>query len=219
MLRFLLAHLFTYVLLSLANNAAWNFEYLDVEKVLDTFVEHLKYCSKLYFSLENKTFQYPYTSLVQSSGHGKSRLIKEASSKLYICYACIRKANEGYPEQTEAVSSLFTSTLHFKECTSFIFTYYCLKKFYGWLSSDLADKSCTEWYKYQINGLFWSEIVDETLETAKKIDDDSFPKLRDKLEKDLKVDLDMLNSKGSKSKMFNSSVVLYIALDEARTLL
>ena len=52
-------------------------------------------------------FLAPYTVVVQSSGYGKTRLIKEVSEKIYVVYVCFRsKDSSGYYPRSDIADEL-----------------------------------------------------------------------------------------------------------------
>jgi hypothetical protein len=56
-------------------------------------------------------FHSPYITLVQSSGFGKSRLIKEAGARLYSFQVCLRgSGQQGYPPRTPHAADFLTAT-------------------------------------------------------------------------------------------------------------
>ena len=80
----------------LALNAAFNMRYLDPHNL----VSH--YCRKLSSDMDNWTrhpneYIAPYTSVINSSMMGKSRLIKQISLNIPTVYICLREVDDGYP--------------------------------------------------------------------------------------------------------------------------
>ena len=61
-----------------------------------------------------KSYVAPYTSLIQSSMMGKSRLLKEMSCFIPCVYICLRDANSasGYPHRSPRVADWINSGLH-----------------------------------------------------------------------------------------------------------
>ena len=77
--------------------------------------EYLKRCAETYQNLESR-YMAPYTTVVQSSGFGKSRLVRElahvhnlsASSDMRVLYMCFRPPqSSGFPHATPCLNEFF----------------------------------------------------------------------------------------------------------------
>ena len=81
--------------------------YIDPLNVVDYFVSYVDECSRSYRTYQNEFFA-PHIALVQSSGSGKSRLLREVSNVLSTIYVCFRTGESGYPlRSTVAIDALF----------------------------------------------------------------------------------------------------------------
>ena len=122
----------------------------------------------------------PYTSLVQGSGTGKSRLFKEISRNVYIFYCCFRSlGSTGYPQRSSIASVLLDTPSD---------RYGTILQFVAYLNSSLLQLAeelsqefpCTksEWYKQQIKesevegfrGSFWAPIKQKMDHFVKSFD-------------------------------------------------
>ena len=82
--------------------------YKDPQKMLPKFLKYVKKCSDL-FGLRSTKFFSPYITVVQSSGYGKSRLLREVSRNVRVMYvSMLKSADSGFPRPTEdAVQAIF----------------------------------------------------------------------------------------------------------------
>ncbi|CAG8664206.1 1350_t:CDS:1, partial [Diversispora eburnea] len=81
------------------------------EDYVDAFLNHLDGCAKVW--RPNK-FYSPYTSLVQASGTGKSRLLRELATEkdVLVIYICLRKSGwHGYPNRS-TIADYLTKEAH-----------------------------------------------------------------------------------------------------------
>ena len=87
-------------------------KYEDPLGVVNHFCNYLKDCIELYHNKKD-LFMAPYISLVQSSGYGKSRLLRETARQLKTMYVCMRPLKwTGFPLRTEdAINILINSTI------------------------------------------------------------------------------------------------------------
>ena len=69
-------------------------------KAKDSILNYVKSTiSKFINECAMEDYYAPYTSVVQSSGTGKSRIFRELSNEWYIHYCCLRPSNSnGYPK-------------------------------------------------------------------------------------------------------------------------
>ena len=81
--------------------------YVDPLNVVQKFVSYVEDCERKFRALPGVFFA-PYITLVQSSGSGKSRLLREVSNQLCTLYVCCRSGKTGYPLRTsDAINFLF----------------------------------------------------------------------------------------------------------------
>jgi len=83
-------------------------EYIDTSKIVEGFIDYATACQLNFFN-SNFTFLSPYLTLVQSSGYGKTRLLRQVAYSHVMLYVCFRKIlSTGYPPRTnKAISALF----------------------------------------------------------------------------------------------------------------
>ena len=81
--------------------------YMDPLNVVGQFISYVEDCSEGYRKYPG-TFFAPCITLVQSSGSGKTRLLREVSKVRSTLYVCCRPGNSGYPLRTsKALQFLF----------------------------------------------------------------------------------------------------------------
>ena len=82
-------------------------EYIDPNNLVNNFVSYVHLCANSYRKYSQDFFA-PYIALVQSSGSGKTRLLRECSDLIPTLYVCFRSGQSGYPPATSnAIASLF----------------------------------------------------------------------------------------------------------------
>ena len=83
-------------------------EYIDKSEVVEGFTNYAIACHTE-FCKSSQTFLSPYVTLVQSSGYGKTRLLREVATNFVMLYVCFRdKKSTGYPPRTNtAINALF----------------------------------------------------------------------------------------------------------------
>ena len=80
--------------------------------IVNHFVGYLQDCSAAFHKDKGTTHFSPYVSVVQASGYGKTRLMKETSKRLRTVYICLREQNSsGFPPRTNhACNFIYAST-------------------------------------------------------------------------------------------------------------
>ncbi len=94
--------------------------YVDKMELIDGFKNYLITCEGK-FRDAPQNFLSPYVTLVQSSGYGKTRLIREVAKQLITLYVCFREEKStGYPPRTsKAIDTLFSGLVK-KERTAYV---------------------------------------------------------------------------------------------------
>ncbi|CAI2170008.1 6307_t:CDS:2 [Funneliformis geosporum] len=89
---------------------AFDVEYVDNNNIIKNF---LVYLNRKHKTWKSNTHDYvPYSTIFQSSGYGKSRLVKEVAKRTPTIYLCLRDANStGYPPRTSIGADLFERVL------------------------------------------------------------------------------------------------------------
>src|SRR5204863_6939806 len=102
---------------------AFNVNYVDNNRMIENFLAYLNRKHKIWN--DNTNHYVPYSTIFQSSGYGKSRLIKEVAKQIPTIYLCLRDANStGYPPRTSAGADLFERVLrNLKEGEEYKFLY------------------------------------------------------------------------------------------------
>jgi hypothetical protein len=83
--------------------------YQDHWGLLDSFSKHIKDCVDLHRDRDTKDlYMGPYTSVLQSSGKGKSRLMLEYAKKELVLYVCfgVSPRSSYPPRNTTALNSI-----------------------------------------------------------------------------------------------------------------
>ena len=84
--------------------------YIDPTNMVTTFVTYAEACFD-HYQANAQTYNSPYFCLVQSSGYGKTRLLREVARKVRVMYVCMRSDAArvtGYPRHTAtAMTALF----------------------------------------------------------------------------------------------------------------
>ena len=84
--------------------------YKDPTNMVDAFIAFAQACFD-HFQANSVTFNSPYFCLVQSSGYGKTRLLREVARKARVLYVCMRSEEStyrGYPQRSStAIRALF----------------------------------------------------------------------------------------------------------------
>ena len=142
---------------------AFNAVYVDNLGMIDKFLTYLNCKHRTW---KNNTHNYvPYSTIFQSSGYGKSRLIKEVAKKVPTIYLCLRDANStGYPPRTSAGADLLKQVLgNLREGEEWRFLYVlqiAIKCFKEELTNCNNDSA--EFWDKQMDpefcGRIWSEV-------------------------------------------------------------
>ncbi len=94
----------------------------------------LVYLNRKHQTWNNNTNHYvPYSTIFQSSGYGKSRLIKEVAKKIPTVYLCLRDTSTGYLPRTSADTDLFERVLKDLKGRSGVEISLCFADYYSML--------------------------------------------------------------------------------------
>jgi hypothetical protein len=131
--------------------------------IIDNFLVYLNRKHKTW--RKNTNHNVPYSTIFQSSGYGKSRLVKEVAKKIPTIYLCFQDAKStGYPSRTSAGADLFKQVLgNLKEGEEWRFLFVlqtiieCFKK-----ELENCNNNNEELWKKQMSKEFceriWNEI-------------------------------------------------------------
>src|SRR5437016_14049724 len=102
---------------------AFNVDYIDNAGMKDKFLVYLNRKHKTWNN--NTNHCVPYSTIFQSSGYGKSRLVKEVAKDIPTIYLCLRDVRStGYPLCTSMGADLFEQVLgNLKEGEEWRFLY------------------------------------------------------------------------------------------------
>ena len=95
--------------------------YKDPTNMVDSFISYANGCFD-HYQANSATFNSPYFCLVQSSGYGKTRLLREVARKVRVLYVCMRseKSSTGYPRRSDtAIKALFDG-LHEQSVSKYV---------------------------------------------------------------------------------------------------
>jgi hypothetical protein len=81
-------------------------EYVDPKHVVDDFIGYVDDCHAAY-KRNSESYNAPYICLCQSSGYGKSRLLKQVSKKRKLLYVCVGDSPFSYPPPNEKARNFF----------------------------------------------------------------------------------------------------------------
>lgn len=118
----------------------------------------------------------PYTAIVQSSGFGKTRLIREFSRKRFVVYCCLRPADSiGFPGRSSTANIFMhyeqplKTEFYFLQCFSFFLG--CVQIVINYIQSQAREVDTASFFDLQVqetidskNGTalsgenFWSEF-------------------------------------------------------------
>ena len=184
-------------------------------KRVDRFVSFCNKCVKMW----NPAKYYAlYSSIVQSSGTGKSRLLAEVAKKRYVIYCCLRgPGSTGYPPSSPIRRKLITDAQATdprkwpSERLYVSFLVAAIEVFQKTMSNNRMD--CGTWFNYHTNEScsYWKEVEErmDCLGYEKRADFSEIHQ-KDAIAKALK-------NVGCFDKRFVTHLVF--AFDEARSLL
>ncbi|KAK9686437.1 hypothetical protein K7432_015167, partial [Basidiobolus ranarum] len=148
---------------------SFNQAYVDEVNLVDRLLDSLNTAANRW---SNAEYMSPYTSIIQSSGYGKSRAIKQIAQRTFVVYCCLRpEQSSGYP-----LRSAITSTLLAKingDCKDPPYFYFvrrfvafivaCMRKLTAFVKNskkeeilDTSSQDCEDstiyakWFKLQI---------------------------------------------------------------------
>ncbi|KAK9729919.1 hypothetical protein K7432_018624, partial [Basidiobolus ranarum] len=74
---------------------SFNQAYVDEFNLIDRLLDSLNTAANRW---SNAEYMSPYTSIIQSSGYGKSRAIKQIAQRTFVIYCCLRpEQSSGFP--------------------------------------------------------------------------------------------------------------------------
>jgi hypothetical protein len=126
----------------------------------------LNYLNRKYMTWKRDTnHRVPYSTIFQSSGYGKSRLVKEVAKDIPTIYLCLRDVKStGYPLRTSIGADLFERVLgNLKEGEEWRFLY-ILQLAIQCFKEELAkcNNNCEELWNSQMDTMFcervWGDI-------------------------------------------------------------
>ena len=96
--------------------------YLDPTNMVTSFINYAEACVDHY--RENyQIFNSPYFCLVQSSGYGKSRLLREVARKVRVMYVCMRPEtarSTGYPRPSSIPMAALFDNLYTPQISTYV---------------------------------------------------------------------------------------------------
>jgi hypothetical protein len=219
---------------------AFSEKYEDDRSCLKTFTDFIDTCAAGWRSASHLA---PYTCLVQSSGAGKSRLVKEFANKRYVIYCCVRETgSSGVPARSSIADVLVPASIkgdRLERSRGFLlyagFFCACMDQLADFVEKT-AEPTAREWCKMQLteeesggtncSGVeFWKEIDkrmtvfrDTVLEDTSSLADEN--KLIKHLESEMKLSCENLNNLFRSSGLGSEGqALLTFALDESKSLL
>ena len=135
--------------------------YIDPSNVVSAFGSYVEDCSRMYRTQYPAMFA-PYIAVVQASGSGKTRLLREVSRSVCTLYVCCRIGTRGYPPRTkDAIEYLFRKLDNYETYEG------CLDELVKrlrraemaallYLSQAEYDSSATEFASEQLSQRIWT---------------------------------------------------------------
>ena len=81
---------------------AFNIQYDDPDGLVDVYTRQLVQNMDTWME-KSTVYNAPYSSVINSSMMGKSRLLKEIAANIPTVYICVREVNDGYPNASPSV--------------------------------------------------------------------------------------------------------------------
>src|SRR5581483_4138503 len=187
---------------------AFNVDYVDNNNMIEEFLFYLNRKHKKWY--KNTNHHVPYSTIFQSSGYGKSRLIKEVAKQIPTVYLCLRDENStGYPPRTNVGADLFERLLKdLKEGEEWRFLY-ILQAIIQCFNEELTEckgNSQTLWDK-QMNASFCEKIWNEIKRRSEN--------WKNILENEVNTKVDFITNNNNPS----DDVRFLFCIDEARALI
>ena len=191
------------------------------EDYVDVFFRHLEQCASIWTPQQ---FYAPYTSLIQASGTGKSRLLRELAFEkdVFVVYICLRDSeSRGYPKRSiiaDVLTGQAFSEAHYLTFLSALFG--VCSKFFDQQLRENTENTCGRVFDifisdkddemFELQNTFWNSVLEQM-----KLQETSKPaSVVEELEsryKDLMIILKNLSNP--------SSFKMLLALDEAGILI
>lgn len=195
---------------------------LALEKAFDLQFQDphgMKEDFRIYLNRKHKTWKsnnhyIPYSTIFQSSGYGKSRLIKEMAKDIPTIYICLRDAKStGYPLRTNVGADLFERVLgNLKEGEEWRFLY-VLQHAIQYFQEELEEikSSCNsnineELWNRQMNTGFCNKVWTEIQKRSEDWQNIDYS--------DVNSSVDFITKENS-----NDDVCFLLCIDEARVLI
>jgi hypothetical protein len=143
---------------------AFEHKYEDPNKVLLRFLQHLE--CECVGNWTDSEYYAAYLSLVQSSGTGKTRLLKELAikEKVFVAYACLRtKKDSGYPTGTSKIVDRFSAPLK-----TMTFVFYILAVLEYLETTPDVDPSSFFSSCQDSNSDYWNKVCAKVIESESK---------------------------------------------------
>ena len=136
---------------------AFDRPFRDPSDLSERFMTFIDKCSYEYDT--TKDYYAPYTTLIQASGTGKSKLLKNFADSRMTVYCCLRESkSSGYPSRSHIANILLREFENERDALVTYLAYICaccrkLEEFNG---------SCQEWFDKHTNRKsqvdFWKEV-------------------------------------------------------------
>ncbi|PKC56318.1 hypothetical protein RhiirA1_429196 [Rhizophagus irregularis] len=183
---------------------AFSYQFKDPHGMKKNFMNYLNEKHKAW--KRNINNYVPYSTIFQSSGYGKSRLIKETAKTIPTIYICLRDPRStGYPPRTSVGADLFERVLgDLKEEEEWKFLY-VLQNAILCFKEELKNSTSEELWNNQMDASFCERIWTD---------------IQKKSETWRNISFDAINSSNNLISDDNTDDVhLLFCIDEARTLL
>ncbi|KAG9292444.1 hypothetical protein G9A89_015314 [Geosiphon pyriformis] len=196
------------------------------EDYVDVFFRHLEQCA---MSWTSQLFNSPYTSLVQASGTGKSRLLRELAieKNVLVIYICLRgPESKGYPYRSDIANELTGKAYSEAHYLVFLGALFC--KCSGFVNTQLQlhektlEKTCG-----RIFDILISDISDDMFNLQKSLWDNVRGEMKSRLSDTRGPQIEKIGNEVAVQykklivtlrKLNKHSLKMLLAFDEARVL-
>ncbi|CAG8851697.1 29892_t:CDS:1, partial [Racocetra persica] len=136
---------------------AFNRTFQDPSNLSERFIQFIDKCLDDYETI--KGYYAPYTTLVQASGTGKSKLLINVAEKIITVYCCLRDSkSSGYPSRSDIANILVRDFMNEQEAIATYLAYICA----CFQKMQEFDGDFKEWMDWHTNKnsqeKFWRDV-------------------------------------------------------------
>ncbi|CAG8772474.1 11839_t:CDS:1, partial [Racocetra fulgida] len=136
---------------------AFSRTFQDPSNLSERFIKFIDKCLDDYETI--KGYYAPYTTLVQASGTGKSKLLINVAEKIMTVYCCLRDSkSSGYPFRSDIANILVRDFMNEQEAIATYLAYICA----CFQKMQEFDRDFKEWMDWHTNKIsqekFWRDV-------------------------------------------------------------